>query len=359
MESFPIEALDKITPPVINTFGLELWDGTANVGWYVNGSHAGTEQDPYQIGNGRDLAGLMEIISLGTGNAIAYDNGTASPTYGKVGNNFLSVGSYQTTDFSGKFVKLTNHIYLNTYNPLGDGDADEMTFADFSNSKNSGNPINWNNSGEKAFSGSFDGQNKTVIGLVQNNYSGYGGVFGQIANGDIKNTALHSGYIKATASSGGIVGYANSSSTTNITNCTNYGNITTSSSSGGIVGGISDNSSDPMINITNCTNYGNITSSSRSGGIVGSISNNSSNSMMTVTNCTNYGNITVSSYYSGGIVGYISSNSTINITNCTNYGNVTSSNYYSGGIVGYISNNSSNSTINITNCTNYGNVTSY
>jgi hypothetical protein len=217
------------SPPVIDTSSLELWDGTANIAWYVDNPAAGTELNPYIISNARELAGLSEIVALGDGDTIAYDDGAASPTYGKVGNNYASNGAVATTDFSGKFIKLSNNIYLNAWN----GDA-AMDADDFSNANNGGAAINWNPI--SYFGGVFDGNDKKIVGFFQNKGE-YSGVFGRIVKSvTIKNLTIASGKISSFGYAGGIAGCLSSNVT--ITNCVNYGNIASSSFSSSYSGGI-------------------------------------------------------------------------------------------------------------------------
>ena len=139
---------------------------------------------------------------------------------------------------------------------------------------------------------------------------------------------------------GGIVGAANASTgdTVSITNCINYGDITSVQPKvAGIVGDLKVNST-----LENCDNYGDISGcTNTSAGIVGLAASN-------VTNCNNYGNVSASSWNIGGVVGRNANTSTV--TNCENHGTIVSTSGTIGGISG-------TNQGTVTGCTNYGSVT--
>lgn len=169
---------------------------------------------------------------------------------------------------------------------------------------------------------------------------------------------------------GGIIGDANVSvantasnymyrSYTNVDSCVNKGNIhvtATSSYVGGIMGRYNHSSK-----ITNCSNYGKITSyrATYVGGIIGGNTANPVDSTRTyISNCVNYGNFKsaegeTSNYYIGGVIGNPSAWTTIE--NCTNYGDMDLA-YEFGGVVGYAAGSAGDT---IRGCVNYGNLTAY
>jgi len=317
-----------------------LWDGTANIAWYVSETNAGTEADPYEIATAEGLAGLAEIVTTGTGSSIPYDNNPSSATYGQVGNNFLSVGSYAATNFRNKYLKLTKNILLNTWN----GNA-VMALTDFSNAnKTGGAPINWKPIGGSSgmFLGIFDGNGKSINGLVNGNrtfglfnnigrYEEYYGEHYDVYYGEVKNLTIGSGYLSSDGYLG-MIAYQNYGA---ITNCVNYGNIL-----GGVNGGIACQNYGA---ITNCVNNGSISSVFPSGGIA-------STNRGTIKRCVNNGSI-LGGYSSGGI-------SAINaggvIEECKNVGNVTSYTA-AGGIVG--ENDAGDSVAKVIGSVNTGTVT--
>lgn len=225
------------------------------------------------------------------------------------------------------------------------------------------------------FSGSFDGQNKTISNLtISNATTENQGLFGVFdcslsdekrclsnicVTGSITTSSPYAGglvgqatnivfqncenYIAINSSSetvGGLVGQAD---TCDFIGCTNYaGIISTSSLSynlcvGGIAGLITD------VTAKYCYNAGDISANMSVGGIFG-FEQSSSISYPTIEYCVNTGVITGSSYY-GGIVGYASK--ALSLGYCANYGEITYSgnddNLENGFILGGCS--SSNTTL--------------
>ena len=141
--------------------------------------------------------------------------------------------------FAGKTVTLANDITLTKpWTPIGDFASD------------------------KAFKGTFDGQNHTVSGMQVTKYNTKGvGFFAKTFTATIKNLTVE-GKITAYGCSyvGGIVGHGYAT----ITNCTFKGTIT--NNGGYQVGGVAGSGS---FTITKCAVYGDISAESWVGGIVG------------------------------------------------------------------------------------------
>lgn len=148
------------------------------------------------------------------------------------------------------------------------------------------------------------------------------------------------------AYAGGIVAYGSCdswyySSSSNISDCRNEGNITVGNL--GFVGGIiaTQNGVSAISYIRNCSNIGNITGGENTevGGIAGRMNNSG---ILGITNCYNTGTITAgtsntTSAVAGGIIGYQYYS---RVKNCYNTGNVTlyyqgAGNVFAGGITGY------------------------
>ena len=146
-----------------------------------------------------------------------------------------------------------------------------------------------------------------------------------------------------------------------VDSCHNYGEITAENTDGndqsdaaayhiaGIVSFAHAVSGASVVNtISDCSNYGNITSATaRSAGIVGSC-----NSSTRLVNCINHGNQTNSFFKDGGgRLGNITcyTGSGVSLTGCVNYGNLTS---ITGARVGGIS--CLTNTATFENCANYG-----
>ena len=146
-----------------------------------------------------------------------------------------------------------------------------------------------------------------------------GGIAGKSYNGTIKNSVNKGNVIVAGGLVGGILG--DGYETTTIEGCTNYGSVSGTSEIGGVAGRIQVGS------IATSVNHGTVTGTGGAvGGIVGNVESG------TVTNSTNEKTGTVSggTWSVGGVVGH----SAANITSCYNYASVTGTNGGVGGIAG-------------------------
>ena len=147
------------------------------------------------------------------------------------------------------------------------------------------------------YSGTFDGNNKTVSGLYFNGNSPRIGLFGSSeADGNIKNVGVVDSYFKGNEFVGGVCGR----NVGTITNCYNTGNLTAINPTAAIGGicGINDNGG----TIANCYNTGTVTatgSTASVGGVCGC-------SMAPISNCYNIGTVTATGSGAdiSGICGY-------------------------------------------------------
>ncbi len=154
---------------------------------------------------------------------------------------------------------------------------------------------------------------------------------------------------------GGIIGYKSNGELT-IDNNYNEGiiniNVKASISTGGIIGSITDNATPEMTKIVNSHNTGEINSKNTEnflnhvGGIIGDVANFGISEILRIENNYNTGNINGGTR-TGGIVGDVSTNSKILINKCYNTGNVTGQedtkytlSVVVGGIVAHIWENS-------------------
>lgn len=196
------------------------------------------------------------------------------------------------------------------------------------------------------FTGTFEGNNHTIIGVYVNIEGNFAGIFG---NSDtIQNLSIKDSYIKGKGCIGGIVAALREG---NISNCHNIDTVILGEKTvGGIVGQITASTK-----ISNCHNTGQIeltgTNSHTIGGIVGQTYGGGN-----IYNCNNSGKINAngkSSDYgnsqAGGIVGYITDTST-EMAECYNTGIVIGIGNSVGGIVGLNKGN-------ITKCYNIAQVT--
>ena len=147
------------------------------------------------------------------------------------------------------------------------------------------------------YSGTFDGNNKTVSGLYLNGNSARIGLFGSSeADGNIKNVGVVDSYFKGDDFVGGVCGRNDGT----ITNCYNAGNLTAIDPTAAIGGicGYNDNGG----TIANCYNTGTVTAT----GSVASVGGVCGCSIAPISNCYNIGTVTATSSGAdiSGICGY-------------------------------------------------------
>lgn len=145
------------------------------------------------------------------------------------------------------------------------------------------------------YSGTFDGNNKTVSGLYFNGNSTRIGLFGSSeADGNIKNVGVVDSYFKGNDFVGGVCGRNDGT----ITNCYNAGNLTAIESSA-TIGGICGYNGGT---VANCYNTGTVTAT----GPVSSVGGVCGCSIAPISNCYNIGTVTATSSSAdiSGICGY-------------------------------------------------------
>lgn len=154
----------------------------------------------------------------------------------------------------------------------------------------------WMGNHTTQYSGTFDGNNKTVSGLYFNGDSTCIGLFGSSeSDGNIKNVGVVDSYFKGNDHVGGVCG--NNAGT--ITNCYNAGNLTAIESSA-TIGGICGYNNGGTV--TNCYNTGTVTAT----GSVASVGGVCGCSIELISNCYNIGTVTATSSGAdiSGICGY-------------------------------------------------------
>lgn len=245
-----------------------IWDGSIADGF---SGGIGTEDDPYLISNGAELAYLAQQVNNGT-------------------------------EYDGAFFCLTNDIYLNDT-------------TDWENWGHGADPANrWTPIGTDYhfFAGSLDGNGNAVHGIYVNNQEDYQGLFGFYNSCHmITNLGVSESYICGGDYVGGVVGHNYSGS---VVKCYNTGSVHGNSYVGGVVGYNADY-------VTESQNTGSVIGSDEIGGIVG-------RNESTVDVCYNTGNI-IGNNYVGGVVGVNVSFA----ADCYNTGNVSGSGCV-GGIAG-------------------------
>ena len=221
---------------------------------------SGTQDAPYQIGSGAELAWLANAV-----------------------NNASSVTKL--------YVELTDDIDLGNqpWTPIGK-DSHEFT-------------------------GCFDGQGHTVSGLKVEGVAD-AGLFGVAKAATIKNVVVQ-GTVSGTSCAAGILARAKTTACT-IENCGNEADVTASKYAGGILGGIGTYG--VSCAISGCYNTGTIVNTGNGNYAAGIIGYDYG--VTPVTDCYNVGAVASSSGYAGGIRGNLSS-TVGTITRCYNTGAVT------------------------------------
>ena len=228
----------------------------------------GTKDTVYEISNAGQLywfAGLVNGTLDGVEqNTLANAILTANIT---VNENLLDSLQYDTEG------NVSNGSDFITWTPIADCMEDHITL----------------------YSGTFDGNNKTVSGLYFNGNSTRIGLFGSSeSDGNIKNVGVVDSYFKGNDFVGGVCG-RNSGT---ITNCYNAGNLTAIESSATIGGicGYNDGT------VTNCYNTGTVTATDQ----VASVGGVCGCSTAPISNCYNIGTVTATSSSTdiSGICGY-------------------------------------------------------
>ena len=191
--------------------------------------------------------------------------------------------------------------------------------------------IDWTPIGKddnKAYTGTFDGNGKTITGLTVTGSYKYAGLFGDIdENGTVKNVVLEGVQITSDNSSGYAGGVAGDSWGT-IENCSVSGSVSGTTFAGGVVGSQWGGS------ITGCNSSATVKGVIFAGGIAGE-----TNSGASLTGCYATGDVTVendgtNNSHAGGVVGY---NGGGTLTACYATGSVTGSGsgtIYVGGVTG-------------------------
>ena len=258
---------------------------------------AGTEDSPYELYNANDLAWYRDLVNAGNDTACA---------------------------------KLMADIDMSSVCHAASDGQEELSWKPISTTEN-------------VWSGTFDGNGKTISNLYYNNNGVdhvYGGLFGY-AGGTFKNLTFENAkvVIQGTYNFGGIlVAFANQAIIKNIdtdAKCSIQGAYV-----GGIAGYLLESK------IQDCVNRATLTGTYNLGGICAQFFSKSNNS---VSRCINLGSVTGSLSCLGGILGILTGGK---VENCVNYALVKGIDYGSsvGGVIG----NCNGGTVE--NCANYANV---
>ena len=295
MASIPAAAFaDSETPAVPAT----KWSDNAATA-FAGGS--GTEADPYQIETPEQLAKLAADINTGI----------------------------PELDHSKEYFKLTKDIDLSAHRwiPIGSGSA---------------------NRSFHAFSGYFDGNDKTITGLRVDESDDHfsAGLFGNVTGYEIKNLKIKDAYVKTesgdgTENAGILIGSATQGygMTTSVKDCSVSGIVESGSArTGGLAGYNSYGTYE------NCTADVKVKGAGKAGGFVGEDFSG------IYKNCTAEGDVS-GKWSVGGFAGVLFWESKAD--HCAAQGKVTASNWNAGGFAGYVEEG-----VTISNCVAAGDVES-
>ena len=182
---------------------------------------------------------------------------------------------------------------------------------------------------EHPFSGTFDGNNKTISNL-KITAGNYAGLFGYVSTATIENVKLANADVSGGERMATLIGKITGNAT--VTNCSNddASSVTGSdSNTGGLIGEIV-NGTVALTNLVNNAAVNNTKeSNSRAGGVVAQVT---TRAKVTLTNCTNNGDVKTNNGYAGGIVSAYQSGS-LTIDNCANTGDLVGK--YEGNMLGW------------------------
>ena len=256
---------------------VDVWDGTS-VSTSLAGT--GTEEDPFLIQSGADLAYIAKVV------------------------NEAKAG---TANFKVQYFKMTKSIDLNGKSLMIGSYTGGTVFHGFFDGNNCS--IRGINATQSLFGMLKDGyiKNLSTYGTVTTTEKkGVAGLVSYISSATVENAT---NYVNVTGVQqvAGIIGWLENTTAATVNNCVNYGTIkATSYQIGGIAGFAKGN-------ISNCINFGDVTSTSS--GYVGGIGGAAKDAKGSRANCVNYGNISATSYI-GGCFGQINKTT----TNCYSYG---------------------------------------
>ena len=269
----------------------DLWDGKS-VSSALKGS--GTEEDPFLIESGADLAYIASVV-----------NGAAA----------------ETANFKGQYFKMTRSIDLGGHGLLIGSYSANKAFHGFFDGNHC--IIKGINGTQSLFGILKDGyiKNLSVSGSVTTSENkGVAGLVSYITNATVENVTS---FVNVTGVQqvAGIVGWLENSAASSVINCVNYGTVkATSYQIGGIAGFAKGN-------ITGCVNFGDVSSSGS--GYVGGIGGSAKDAKGSRSDCVNYGNVSGTDYV-GGAFGQINKVT----TNCYSYGTASAKSGNVGNVVG-------------------------
>lgn len=220
--------------PVQQASPVLLWNGAAAAAF---NSGNGTEEDPYIISSGGQLAYLANLVNEG--------NSYYSSCHYKLGNDIL----LNETD---NFELWAEDAPANEWTPIGGTKLEDGSYA--------------------CFSGTFDGDDRTIFGVYVTDEHEYSGFFGLAKNATVKNLCISDSFVNGKNVAGGIIGQfsADAASLCSVMCSSFSGYVNSNADAGGIVGAFSANGNANTVEISECSTFGKIISEQgRAGGICG------------------------------------------------------------------------------------------
>ena len=373
--SFGASAQEDATMPA-NV--VDVWDGTADTSWYVEGTTA------YDITTPEQLAGLASLVNGGN----SFSGVTFTLKNDLYLNDISKITNY-TSDWKGQkwtAIGKDGFPFAGTFD--GDGHTIYGAYMAVAKANDSSSPsifcyvtgkilnttmsdsyfYSLYSSGRDYVAGGFIGWVKggtvdnchVIDSYVRTAGTGCGAIVGALQNGTVKNCTFNgkvyeSGGNSACWGAGGIVGYIVKSSTGTLINCTALGGHVEQNGSGGAGGMVGFTSSNSTVKMYNCVNYAKIVGKTNAGGLFGSGSGTSKATYVYAYNCANFGTVT-GGQYAGGAIGVHPK--AVAVYNFLNAGSVsatsTAVNTFAAGIAGSLGYTASPTSM--VNCVNLGSV---
>ena len=331
---FDVDGGKEEIPNSLVTYGNTLGtlptptkDNASFLGWTLDGN----------IVNENYVPGLIDSLSLKA------KWGEVLPTYDKWDGSIATqiaegsgtegdpyiINSSAELAFVSQEVNANNSTYRKAHYKLEENlDLNNIAWTPIGNNKT------------QPFQGTFDGNDKVIIGMNVSRAGGTG-LFGNIADAYILNVDI-TGTVNSTGVNSGIlVGRAQLST---ISNCETRGTLTSTAQYTGAIAatinayetGVSGTQTKMIIE--NCTNYATVsTTTNETNNFIGGILAQYSELTPTeIKGCVNRGNVTGTSNFIGGIISIARKNESSIIKDCYNFGNITSGtkSRITGGIAG-------------------------
>lgn len=310
-ETTTTQQAETVVKPVLT------WNGAA-ANAFDSGS--GTDEDPFIISNGGQLAYLANLVNDGN--------------------------SY----YSGLSYKLDCDIVLN----------DTENYSDWGSiaPDNKWTPIGGCQS-NVYFSGTFDGDGHTVSGMYVSGDYEYSGLFGLVRNGSIKNLNVTRSYVSGNGNCGGIVGCFLSDIMlgSDIKNCSFSGSVVASAdNAGGIAGYVNAVGKENFMVVYGCCASGKVTAEGgNAGGIAGLVYADSGD--VKLSECFAACDVSAKGENAGGIAGNCKiSDGDCSVYNCYNSGKISGGNDEStGAITGILECENGSGVVTVMYCTSLEN----